>query len=138
MVDRVTECDGRENIKSIKNVSGGELALVGHFPDVAIMPGVLIIEGMAQTAALLLRLAQSAEDLAQATATDADRRQLFLLASADVKFFKPVVPGDTIQYEVRLAKQISTGAVADATASVGGEKVAKGTLCFGVKDLAEL
>ena len=91
MVDRIIEMHGDERGVGIKNVTINEPQFLGHFPENPVMPGVLLIEGMAQTAAILaLRLVK---------ATD-EPRAMFLLTIDKAKFRKPAVPGDTIEYHV--------------------------------------
>lgn len=87
MVDRVTELEPGEYISGYKNVSVNESFFQGHFPDNPIMPGVLILEAMAQMGILF----------AVSTAPDDLKDQLMVFAGMDgVKFRKPVVPGDRL------------------------------------------
>ncbi|WP_022655119.1 3-hydroxyacyl-ACP dehydratase FabZ [uncultured Desulfovibrio sp.] len=89
LVDRVVECVPGSHIKAYKNVSVNEPFFQGHFPGVPIMPGVLILEALAQTGALLA--AAGMDDL-----TD----KLFLFTGLDgVKFRRQVVPGDRLDLE---------------------------------------
>ena len=94
MVDRITDIHGDESGVGIKNVTINEPQFLGHFPDNPVMPGVLVIEGMAQTAAVLvLRL----RDLSQP-------HGVFLLTIDKAKFRKPAVPGDRLEYHVTKSK----------------------------------
>ena len=91
MVDRVTDIRGNQHGVGIKNVTANEPQFVGHFPENPVMPGVLMLEGMAQTACILvLRLLPTPEK----------QRVLFFLTIDKAKFRKPAVPGDTIRYQV--------------------------------------
>jgi 3-hydroxyacyl-[acyl-carrier-protein] dehydratase len=91
MVDRVTEMRADEHAVGIKNVTFNEPQFMGHFPDNPVMPGVLLIEGMAQTAGTLyLRHLGAA----------AWRHKVYLLTIDKAKFRKPAIPGDTIEYHV--------------------------------------
>jgi len=91
MVDRVTDIRGDDHGIGIKNVTINEPHFLGHFPENPVMPGVLVIEGMAQTAGVLcLRLTQS----------PGRRRSVLFLTIDKAKFRKPVVPGDTLEYRV--------------------------------------
>jgi 3-hydroxyacyl-[acyl-carrier-protein] dehydratase len=91
MVDRVIDIHGDESGVGIKNVTINEPQFLGHFPGYPVMPGVLMIEGMAQTAAVLvLRLVQLSE-----------ARSMFLITIDKAKFRKPAVPGDRLEYHVR-------------------------------------
>jgi 3-hydroxyacyl-[acyl-carrier-protein] dehydratase len=91
MVDRIVNINGDESAVGIKNVTINEPQFMGHFPEYPVMPGVLVIEGMAQTAAVLvLRLIKLH-----------DTRSMFLLTIDKAKFRKPAVPGDRLEYHVR-------------------------------------
>jgi 3-hydroxyacyl-[acyl-carrier-protein] dehydratase len=91
MVDRIVDIKGDQSAVGIKNVTINEPQFMGHFPEFPVMPGVLLIEGMAQTAAVVvLRLIQLRE-----------ARSMFLLTIDKAKFRKPAVPGDRLEYHVR-------------------------------------
>jgi len=91
MIDRIIDIRGEEHGVGIKNVTVNEPQFLGHFPDNPVMPGVLLIEGMAQTAGVLcLRQMRSLEQ----------RRTMYFLTIDKAKFRKPAVPGDTIEYHV--------------------------------------
>jgi 3-hydroxyacyl-[acyl-carrier-protein] dehydratase len=91
MIDRIVDIQGEDSGVGIKNVTFNEPQFVGHFPDNPVMPGVLLIEGMAQTAGVLC--------LRQMRAT-AKPRVMYFLTIDKAKFRKPAVPGDTIEYHV--------------------------------------
>ena len=92
LVDRVLELD-RERTVTIKNVTINEPFFTGHFPGLPIMPGVLILEALAQSAAIL------------ALSIIGERRSLFMLTGLDrVRFRRRVVPGDQLRMEVRVSK----------------------------------
>jgi 3-hydroxyacyl-[acyl-carrier-protein] dehydratase len=91
MIDRVIEMRGDEHAIGIKNITANEPQFLGHFPENPVMPGVLMIEGMAQTAGVLcLRNMPPADG----------RRAFFFLTIDKAKFRKPAVPGDTLEYHV--------------------------------------
>jgi 3-hydroxyacyl-[acyl-carrier-protein] dehydratase len=92
MVDRVIAMNGDESAIGIKNVSFNEPQFQGHFPGVPVFPGVLMIEGMAQTAGVI--------GIASVEGTDKPRAVYFLTIDK-CKFRKPVMPGDTIEYHMR-------------------------------------
>ena len=92
MVDRIIDINGDESAVGIKNVTFNEPQFSGHFPGNPVFPGVLLIEGMAQTAGAICVLAQLVGDGA---------RQVYFLTIDKAKFRKPVVPGDTVEYHVR-------------------------------------
>lgn len=128
MVDRVTALTMGERATGVKFVSGNDIWFVGHFPDRAVLPGALIIEGMAQLAILLFRKSHQGE-----YALADDPSATFFFGSAKVRFLKPVVPGHQLVMDVSVVKVVSTGGIVDAVATVNGEVVAEATLGFGVK-----
>jgi 3-hydroxyacyl-[acyl-carrier-protein] dehydratase len=89
MVDRVTDIRGDEFGIGIKNVTFNEPHFQGHFPDNPVFPGVLLIEGMAQTAGVLCL-----------ATTGFRQRAVYFLTIDKAKFRKPVVPGDTVEYHM--------------------------------------
>lgn len=97
LVDRVLEFEAGKTIKCIKNVTANEPHFEGHFPDFPIMPGVMIIEAMAQATGLLGFLTMGEEP---------DSDTLYILAAIDkVKFRKQVIPGDQLELRAELTKQ---------------------------------
>jgi 3-hydroxyacyl-[acyl-carrier-protein] dehydratase len=115
MVDRIIEINGDESGVGIKNVTINEPQFLGHFPENPVMPGVLMIEGMAQTAAVLvLRLMPMRET-----------RSLFLLTIDKAKFRKPAVPGDRLEYHVRKSANRRGMWWYHAEAKVGGALIAE-------------
>jgi len=96
MVDRVIDIRGDEHGIGIKNVTFNEPYFQGHFPSNPVFPGVLMIEGMAQTAGVLCIAATSSSQ----------PKSVFFLTIDKAKFRKPVVPGDTIEYHMnRIARR---------------------------------
>jgi 3-hydroxyacyl-[acyl-carrier-protein] dehydratase len=91
MIDRIVDIKGEDHGIGIKNVTVNEPQFVGHFPNNPVMPGVLLIEGMAQTAGVLCLRQMSARER---------HRSVFFLTIDKAKFRKPAVPGDTIEYHV--------------------------------------
>jgi 3-hydroxyacyl-[acyl-carrier-protein] dehydratase len=133
MVDKVVALEKGKSAVAVKNISGNEIHFLGHFPSMAVMPGALILEGMAQTAIILFR-----KSFEEELRTLDDPNILFFFGAASARFFKPVVPGDQLRIEVTIVKAYSTGGMVEAVATVDGEKVAKGELTFGVKHLEEM
>lgn len=123
LVDRIEEMEP-ERVVGIKNVSVNEPFFVGHFPDYPVMPGVLIIEAMAQVAGVLV--------LSQIE----DRKsKLVLLAGVDgAKFRKPVRPGDQLRIEMKLLKRKASIAKMSGTASVDGSVVAEAEMLCVLAD----
>lgn len=92
LVDRVTEFESGDYLKAFKNVTFNEPQFTGHFPENPIMPGVLIIEAMAQCTGILAFKTQGEE---------LDGKTMYYLASIDnCKFRKPAVPGDRLDFKV--------------------------------------
>ena len=115
MVDRVVDMQGDEHGIGIKNVTINEPHFQGHFPDNPVFPGVLMIEGMAQTAGVLC-----------ITANFKKRpKSLFFLTIDKAKFRKPVLPGDTIEYHMRKIAQRGTMWWYRGVAKVAGKIVAE-------------
>ncbi|MFN3652872.1 MAG: 3-hydroxyacyl-ACP dehydratase FabZ [Armatimonadota bacterium] len=121
LVDRVLELVPGERCKAVKNVTVNEPFFVGHFPDRPTMPGVLILESMAQTGALiLLSLAK-------------EEKQILYLAGAErVRFKKPVLPGDVLVNEVRLLWHRRGFGRIDCKALVDGEVVAEAEMAYSL------
>lgn len=121
MVDRILDIrEEDQSIVGLKNVTGNEPHFTGHFPAYAVMPGVLIVEAMAQVGGILVTV------LAPHT-----RGKLMLLASVEnAKFRKPVVPGDQLRIEMKLSKLKKNIAKMEGVATVDGQVVAEaGLLC---------
>jgi 3-hydroxyacyl-[acyl-carrier-protein] dehydratase len=95
MVDRIIDIRADDSAIGIKNVTFNEPQFVGHFPGNPVFPGVLLIEGMAQTAGAICVIAQTGKSAPDRT------KQVYFLTIDKAKFRKPVVPGDTIEYHVR-------------------------------------
>jgi 3-hydroxyacyl-[acyl-carrier-protein] dehydratase len=97
MVDRIIDMQGDERGIGIKNVTANEPHFVGHFPNNPVMPGVLVLEGMAQTAGTLC---------IRANPWKSKPSLVYFLTIDKAKFRKPIIPGDTIEYHVqRIARR---------------------------------
>lgn len=122
MVEKVTEIIPNEYAKGIKNVSVNEPYFVGHFPEMPVMPGVLIIEALAQLCSLVI---EPNDD----SLTDPDT--VYVLLKADgFKFVRAVVPGDTLTLEAKVLMATSGLYKFTVKASVDGGLRAKGELSF--------
>ena len=93
MVDKIVDIDSDESCIGIKNVTINEPIFTGHFPTRPLFPGVLLIEGMAQTAGAICVAAKLADK--------ARPKQVFFMTIDKAKFRKPVVPGDTVEYHMQ-------------------------------------
>src|SRR5574341_2313929 len=94
MIDRVLECEPGKRIRALKNVSANEPHFSGHFPGRPVMPGVLILEAMAQAAGILVFRTQN---------TKPDEKLVYYYAGIDgARFKRPVTPGDRLEIEVTI------------------------------------
>lgn len=116
LVDRVVAVQPGKSIVAIKNVTLNEPFFQGHFPGHPVMPGVLIIEALAQASGLLIGLS--------GTRTGGDRSIYYLAKVDNARFLKPVMPGDQLHLEVQLKRLIRGMGIFTAAASVEGKHVA--------------
>lgn len=117
LVDRVIELDPHKRIRAIKNVTINEPFFQGHFPGHPVMPGVLVVEAMAQVGGLLTQL--SLED-----APERSEKLFYLVKVDNARFSKMVVPGDQLDIEVILKRTIRNMAMYECTARVDGKVAA--------------
>jgi beta-hydroxyacyl-ACP dehydratase FabZ len=123
LVDRIEELEP-ERIVGIKNVTANEPFFAGHFPGFPVMPGVLIVEAMAQVAGVLVL-----KDLPAQSA-------VFLASIEQAKFRRPVVPGDQLRIEMKVVKRRANVAKMAGTASVDGAVVAEAEVMCKLADKA--
>lgn len=123
MVDRVLEMVPGDQIRAIKNVSGNEPALSGHFPDRPVMPGVLLIEAMAQASALLVNATEP---------FDAQRQSISLLGVDRARFRRYVVAGDQLELRGKISSHRSGTWRLKCQALVNDELVAEAVLLAAV------
>jgi 3-hydroxyacyl-[acyl-carrier-protein] dehydratase len=116
MVDRVVELVPGQSIVAIKNVTINEPFFVGHFPDHPVMPGVMIVEALAQASGLLIGLS--------GTLADKDGHIFYLAMVDNARFLKPVVPGDQLRLEVQLKRRLRSMGIFTAHARVDGADAA--------------
>src|SRR5579872_4567396 len=123
LVDRIEELEA-ERIVGIKNVTINEPFFTGHFPDYPVMPGVLIVEAMAQVAGVLVL-----------SGIPDRKNKLVLLAGVDgAKFRKPVRPGDQLRMEMKVLRSRATMAKVSGTATVDGVVVAEAEILCVLAD----
>lgn len=126
LVDRVVEFEANKRIVGVKNVTINEPYFQGHFPGHPVMPGVLVIEALAQAGGLLTQISQQ---------TDANGKLFYLVKIDNAKFTRMVVPGDILELEVVLKRHIRNMALYYGVARVDGQQVACAeVLCAEVKD----
>ncbi len=127
LVDRVLECEPGKRILALKNVSINEPFFTGHFPHHPVMPGVLIIEALAQAAAILSF---------QTLGTRPDDKSVYYFAGIDeARFKRPVVPGDQLLLDVTLERMLRGVWKFQAQAKVGEALAAEARILCTVRQL---
>jgi 3-hydroxyacyl-[acyl-carrier-protein] dehydratase len=124
MVDAILEMERLKRIVGVKNVTINEDFFAGHFPGRPIMPGVLVVEAMAQTGGLLLLL----------EIPDREHKLLYFVAIDDARFRRPVVPGDQLLVEVTVISWRGDFCKLRGKATVNGELAAEATLMCKMVD----
>lgn len=129
LVDKVLLFENHKYLRALKNVSINEAYFQGHFPDCPLMPGVLIIEALAQAAGILANLSGYMNTT----------EELYMFAGIEkARFKKPVVPGDTLFLEVNLLRKKARAAKFAVCALVENEIAAEATIIFIKKHMAEV
>lgn len=128
LVDRVLELKKGKSIVAIKNVTINEPYFQGHFPVLRVMPGVLVVEAMAQAGGILL----------YNSIPDPDEKLVFLSKIDNLKFRKPVVPGDQIRLEAEIVKLKSRICHIKAKAIVDQDIVTEGDIMASLANLEGL
>ena len=113
LVDRVLELEPKKRIVALKNVTINEPYFLGHFPGRPVVPGVLLVEGLAQAGGLLLL-----HDM-----PDREKKLVYFMGIEAAKFRRPVVPGDQVRYELEVLRLRS------AYAKLAGKVIVDGQLC---------
>jgi beta-hydroxyacyl-ACP dehydratase FabZ len=113
LVDRVLEIEPKKRIVAIKNVTINEPYFMGHFPGRPVVPGVLLVEGLAQAGGLLLL-----QDI-----PDREKKLIYFMGIEEAKFRRPVVPGDQVRYELEVLRLRSS------YAKLAGKVLVDGQLC---------
>lgn len=124
LVDRVKELEVNKRIVAIKNVTINEPFFQGHFPGHPIMPGVLIVEAMAQVGGVLAYRSQP----------DTEGKVVYFMGIDKAKFRRPVVPGDTLEFVLEVIKQRRDIWVFKAEAFVDGERAAEAEIKATIAD----
>jgi beta-hydroxyacyl-ACP dehydratase FabZ len=123
LVDRIIEMSGT-HIVGIKNVTFNEPFFLGHFPDFPVMPGVLIVEAMAQTAGVQVL----------STIPDRHNKLVFLVAVDGARFRRPVVPGDQLRIEMKVLRRKGSVAKMAGQVTVDGAVVAEAEVMCKLED----
>ena len=124
-MDKVVSVEPNKKIVAIKNVTFNEPHFLGHFPDHPIMPGVLIIEAMAQAGALMVTAAPDFK---------AEDKLVYFMSIDGAKFRKPVVPGDVLELHVEIVQNRGNVCKFAAIAMVDGQKVSEAELSAMIVD----
>ena len=124
LVDRILEVEGTTRIVGLKNVTINEPFFQGHFPGHPIMPGVLIVEAMAQTGGLLL----------MEQVPDREKKVVYFMSLDNVKFRRPVVPGDQLRMEVEMLQFRGKIAKMKGVARVDGQVATEAEMMACVVD----
>ena len=125
MIDRVKELEPGKRIVALKNVSVNEPYFPGHFPHRPIMPGVLILEAMAQAAGVLVFRSEGTRPN--------DKTVYYYVGIDNARFKKPVVPGDQLEIEVRLERNLKGISRFGCEARVEGKLVAEATILCSMR-----
>ena len=125
LIDRVTITEQDKSAIGIKCVSGNEPFFQGHFPDRAIMPGVLIVEAMAQVACAMFL-----------SKPEAKNKLAYFMGMEEIKFRKPVVPGDRLELKIEILKMREKFGKAKGEAYVDGTLTTEAVFSFAIVDPA--
>jgi 3-hydroxyacyl-[acyl-carrier-protein] dehydratase len=127
MVDVVLELVPEQRILTLKNVTGNEIQFLGHFPELAIMPGTLIVEAFGQSASILF---------SRTTSLGLRPGEFLMLGSInDMRFLAPVMPGERMEIAVEILKMAGDITLVEGTVTVGATVVARGKLGFARRTL---
>ena len=124
LVDRIVEMEGEKRIVGLKNVTINEQFFQGHFPGAPVMPGVLIIEAMAQVAGVLIY-----RDM-----PDKHTKLIYFTGIESAKFRRPVVPGDQLRIEMELLNRRTNFGKMAGRATVEGKLVAEAIVLFAIAE----
>src|SRR5688572_28351061 len=128
LIDRIKECDPGKRVLAVKNVTVNEPHFPGHFPGRPIMPGVLILEAMAQAAGVLVFSAPGAKPHADSV--------YYYVGIDEARFKKPVLPGDQLELEVTLVRFMRGIGKFACVARVWADVAAEATILCAVKPVA--
>lgn len=124
LLDRIIDLEPRKKVVAIKNVTLNEPHFIGHFPDRPVMPGVLIVEAMAQAGGFMLLNAIE----------EPEKKLVYFLGIDGVRFRKPVIPGDQLRFEIEMIQFRPNSCRMGGKAYVDGKVVAEGTFLAAVVD----
>ncbi len=125
LIDRVLDLQPNVKMTALKNVSVNEPYFVGHFPEEKVMPGVLIIESMAQAGCIYFYYSKNLQG----------KNLVYYLARVEAKFTAPVVPGDQLRLEVTTVKMLPMAGFLKVQGFVKDKMVSEAQIGFGVKEV---
>ena len=125
LIDKVIDLQPNQKLTAVKNVSINEHFFTGHFPEEKVMPGVLIIEAMAQAACIYFYYSKNMQG----------KKLVYYLAKVEAKFTAPVVPGDQLIIEVTTIKLMNKAGILKTKAFVKENCVAEADIGFGIKEI---
>ena len=125
MIDRILECKPNEKLVAVKNVSINEQYFRGHFPENQVMPGVLIVEAMAQAGCVYFYYSKNLQG----------KTLIYYLAKIEARFHHPVIPGDQLIIEVFTVKLLPKSGFVKCKAFVGEKLMAEAEIGFGIKEV---
>ncbi len=125
LIDRIVEFTADEGLVALKNVTFNEPHFTGHFPQKPIMPGVLIVEAIAQASAIFT---------VKTLGADAKGKLVYFMSIENAKFRKPVVPGDSLYLHIKKIQNRGPVWKFEGEARVDGKKVAEATVCAMIMD----
>ncbi len=126
MIDRILEFEADKRVVGLKNVTINEPFFQGHFPGHPIMPGVLLLEAMAQTGGVMALMSLPAEEV--------KKKVLYFMSIDKAKFRKPVLPGDQVRFELTLIRARGNVKSFKAEAKVDGAVVAEAEMMAMIVD----
>ncbi len=121
LVDRIDEVTPGKGARGIKCVSTNEMHFLGHFPEKHVMPGVLIVEALAQVGAVAILMQEEYKG-----------KLVYFAGIKNMRFKRQVIPGDVLELSIEMTRMKGRIGVADAVATVNGEVAATGTLTFAI------
>lgn len=121
LVDRIDEVVPGQSAKGIKCVSTNEMHFLGHFPEKHVMPGVLIVEALAQVGAVAILMQEEYKG-----------KLVYFAGIKNMRFKRQVIPGDVLTLEIEMTRMKGRIGVGEAVAKVDGEVAAIGTLTFAI------